>query len=65
MIGTTIRHHEILEKLGEVPKSPTSGSLRVAATVSLRASRESRWQAGTPTFLSLSKDGGGCSGGVV
>lgn len=35
MIGQKISHYKILEKLGEVPKSPTSVTARVAATLSI------------------------------
>ena len=33
MIGQIISHYKIVEKLGEVPKSPTSVFQRVAATL--------------------------------
>ncbi len=35
MIGQTIAQYKILEKLGEVPKSPTSVFQRVVATLSI------------------------------
>ena len=35
MIGKTISHYKILEKLGEVPKLPTSVFQRVAAVLSI------------------------------
>jgi hypothetical protein len=35
MIGTTISHYKILEKLGEVPKLPTSVFQRVVAVLSI------------------------------
>jgi len=44
MIGRTVSHYRILEKLGEVPTFPTS--LRVDISLSI------------PHILSLSKDGG-------
>jgi hypothetical protein len=49
MIGQTISHYHILEKLGEVPNSPTSVPTRVAATLSLPAISTNPWQAGIPT----------------
>lgn len=57
MIGQTISHYQILEKLGEVPKSLPTLYVGIV-TLSLPASCESQRQAGIPPFPSLSKDGG-------
>ena len=35
MIGSTISHYKVLEKLGEVPQFPTSALQRVAEIVSI------------------------------
>jgi hypothetical protein len=35
MIGQAVSHYKILEKLGEVPKLPTSASQRVIAILSI------------------------------
>jgi hypothetical protein len=35
MIGLTVSHYKILEKLGEVPKFPTSASQRVVGVLSI------------------------------
>ena len=48
MIGKTIAHHKIIEKLGEVPNLPTIPTHAGRVVASLRI----------PPILSLSKDGG-------
>ena len=57
MIGQTISHYKILDKLGEVPKLPTSVFQRVAAVLSLPAEHVSLWQAGIPRAFGGSRNG--------
>jgi len=39
MIGTTVSHYRIIEKLGEVPNFPTSVSRRVGGSLSIPLKR--------------------------
>ena len=50
MIGSTISHYKILEKLREVPNFPASAFQRVAENLSLPAEYVPQWQAGIPPF---------------
>jgi len=56
MMRTTVPHYKITEKFREVPKRPASAFERAVAILSLPASMDSWWQAGTPTHFVGARD---------
>ena len=57
MIGQSISHYKIIEKLGEVPNFLTSVSQRVNENLSLPAEHVPQWQAGIPPAFGGSWNG--------